>query len=232
MHYQHLVAERKACRICVDGSPGKICHAGSGPGNDWPADPDVVSHWSQRLGSKSPRMVVVGNDFNDWESYRATMGAVYRGTNDNLDRLLICAGITVDKHASNEDAAPVYLTNSILCLKSPKGAVRRAWVRKCTQRHLVPLLKFLRPPVVVGMGGFGWLAVRQAFRVTSAPSRLADAAGSYWQTDAGNTVFAVGHCSSLGLVSRGWNQQEQDWHRIGEFLKYRRTTHQASSRNG
>jgi hypothetical protein len=79
----------------------------------------------------------------------------------------------------------------------------------------VPLLERLRPPLVVGMGGCGWRAVRQAFALRAAPLPIARAAGSDWVAADGTRVFAVGHCGPLGLTNRPWAQQLRDWRRIG-----------------
>ena len=50
--YTGLVAARKACRICVERSPGKIRSCG-----DFDFDPEVVSHWEPWLGHKRPKLL-------------------------------------------------------------------------------------------------------------------------------------------------------------------------------
>lgn len=218
--YLALVEARQACRVCIECDPQKIAHAQIGPndGLAWPGDYNEVSHWAQRLGSREPKLVIVGNDFNDWESYRQTGGRVYRGTNDNLDRLLEVAGVQVDSTVDNRSAAPVYLTNSILCLKAPNTSVKTSWVKTCSSLHLIPLLRLLNPKIVVGMGVHGWSAVRIAYSLTNAPKSLMHAAGQSWSTSSGIVAYAVGHCSSLGLVSRRWEIQVEDWRQIGKLL--------------
>jgi hypothetical protein len=64
----------------------------------------------------------------------------------------------------------------------------------CTQRHLRPLIGYLRPAAVVGMGNQGWRAVLQVSRLVRAPRRISLAAGSCWSAADGTWAFAVGHC--------------------------------------
>lgn len=215
--YSALVAARKACRICVERSPGRIRSCA-----EFEYDPDVVSHWELWLGHKNPKLMVVGQDFGNVDYFVRNHGRdePNNKTNENLWKLLVAAGIPA-KHPREMDVeAPVFLTNSVLCLKEGmmNGPVRASWVSACTEGHLRPLLNWLKPPVVVGMGSCGWRAVRHAFELRKAPRPISEAAGSYWTPGDRTQVFAVGHCSPLGLINRPWSQQILDWHRIGKAV--------------
>ena len=216
--YRALVAARKACRVCIEQSPGKIRSCA-----EFDYDPDVVSHWELWLGHRNPKLLVVGQDFGNVGYFVRNRGRDDRDnkTNANLRRLLIEAGFAVTEPAERDGTTPVFLTNSILCLKEGpgmNGAVHASWVRACTERHLHPLLDWLRPPVVVGMGGCGWRAVRQAFDLAEAPLPMSQAAGLSWLAPDQTRVFAVGHCGPLGLISRPWPRQLRDWRHIGEAI--------------
>ena len=212
--YDALVAARKACRVCVGHSPGRLRSCA-----EFPYDPQVVSLWEQWLGHRRPRLFVVGQDFGNVAYFVRNRGRdePRNPTNDNLHRLLSAAGIAAGAPPEPDPITPVFLTNSILCLKEGKmsAPIRQSWVGECTARHLVPLLKWLQPPVVVGMGGCGWRAVRQALAVAEAPLPILKAAGGDWRAHDGTRVFAVGHCGPLGLINRPWPQQTADWRRIG-----------------
>jgi uracil-DNA glycosylase len=214
--YAALVGARKACRICVERSPGRLRSCA-----EFDFDPDVVSLWELWLGHKNPKLLVVGQDFGNVDYFVRNRGrdAPDNKTNDNLHKLLAAAGIAAGAPPEADPEPPVFLTNSILCLKegAMSGPIRSNWVRTCTERHLRPLLRWLRPPVVVGMGNFGWQAVRQAFALSSAPRRISLAAGGIWIAD-DTRIFAVGHCSPLGLINRPWPRQVEDWRRVGEAV--------------
>ncbi|MBV9199317.1 MAG: hypothetical protein JOY83_06185 [Alphaproteobacteria bacterium] len=211
--FEDLIAARKACRLCVERSPGRIRSCA-----EFDFDPDVVSHWEQWLGHRRPKLLVVGQDFGNVGYFVRCRGRDEpdNKTNENLYRLLIAAGIAV-KHPSQRDIeAPVFLTNSILCIKEGPmaGSILSSWVDACTERHLRPLLRLLGSPVAVGMGNAGWRAVRAAFALKEAPRLISHAAGSCWVANR-TRVFAVGHCSPLGIINRPWPQQLADWRRIG-----------------
>ena len=215
--YRALVAARKACRVCVERSPGRIRS-----GAEFDYDPDVVSLWEQWLGHRQPRLVVVGQDFGNVAYFMRNRGRddPANRTNENLWKLRGEAGIRA-RHPRELDAeTPVFLTNSVLCLKEgPMNAPLRArWVEACTERHLAPLLQWLRSPAVVGMGGCGWRAVRRVFALDAAPRQISAAASSRWTASDGTRVFAVGHCGPLGLINRPWPLQAADWRIIGMAL--------------
>lgn len=197
----------------MERSPGKIRSCA-----EFPFDPDVVSLWEQWLGHRKPKLLVVGQDFGNVDYFVRNRGRdePYNKTNVNLHQLLTASGIEA-KHPSQCDVeTPVFLTNSILCIKEGPmtGPILSSWVDACTERHLRPLIRLLRPPVVVGMGGAGWRAVRRVFGLDPAPRLISLAAGSCWVA-ADTRVFAVGHCGPLGVINRPWPKQLEDWRRIG-----------------
>jgi uracil-DNA glycosylase len=212
--FEELIAARKACRICVDRNPGKIRSCA-----EFDFDPEVVSHWEQWLGHRTPQLLVVGQDFGNVRYFVRCRGRDEpdNKTNDNLYRLLSAAGIVVEHPSQCDRRAPVFLTNSILCIKegAMNAPIRSSWIDACSERHLLPLISHLRPPVVVGMGNAGWRAVRAAFALEEAPQRISRAAGSAWVVEDQIRVFAVGHCGPLGVINRQWPQQLADWRRIG-----------------
>lgn len=217
-HFASLIAARRSCRICLDRDPGKIRSGAS-----FEFDPEVVSYWSQWLGHPQPQILIVGQDFGDWDYFIESDGAddPENDTNKNLYKLLVHIGLSPTIPPREDLKTRVFLTNSILCLKEPpmNRPVRNPWIRACTFHHLRPLIQKLRPPIVVGLGGPAWLAVRIAFEIESAPKKISEAAGHMWRTIAGIQVFAVGHCGGLGIRNRPWQKQLDDWTKIGAALK-------------
>ncbi|GJE37880.1 uracil-DNA glycosylase family protein [Methylobacterium persicinum] len=211
-----LIERRKACRICVDRDPDRIVSAAS-----FSFDPEVVSHWAQWLGHLNPRLVIVGQDFSDAGYFEWHHGAddPRSATNANLHRLLTIAGFSPGRPPLPDPDTPIYLTNSILCLKHPpmNRPIADRWVRACSSAQLTPLISRLDPEAVVGMGSHGWRAVRLALGLEDASSSIQRAAGGCW-TAASRIAFAVGHCGPLGLANRSWSRQTEDWSRIGAAL--------------
>jgi uracil-DNA glycosylase len=215
--YGALVAARKACRICVARSPGKIRSCG-----EFDFDPDVVSHWELWLGHQRPKLLAVGQDFGNVDYFVRNRGRddPANQTNANLRRLLEAAGFDVTNPAERDSHAPIFLTNSILCIKEGPmdGAVHPSWVDACSEHHLRPLVRYLNPPIIVGMGRHGWAAVRRVFALEDAPARISHAAGLSWSAADQSRIFAVGHPGPQGLTNRPWPQQLADWRRIGQAV--------------
>jgi uracil-DNA glycosylase len=215
--YGALVAARKSCRICVERSPGKLRSCA-----EFDFDPNVVSHWEPWLGHKRPKLLAVGQDFGNIDYFVRNRGHddPNNKTNDNLRKLLVEAGFSVTDPPQLDRTTPVFLTNSILCIKegAMNAAIRSSWVSTCAEQHLRPLVRYLKPPVVVGMGQCGWRAVRRIFALADAPERISHAAGSSWTAADQTCVFAVGHPGPLGVINRRWPQQLADWRRIGEAV--------------
>jgi hypothetical protein len=90
--FEALIAARKACRICVERSPGKIRSCA-----EFDFDPDVISHWEQWLGHHNPKLLVVGQDFGNVGYFVRCRGRdePNNKTNENLYQLLTAAGIAV-----------------------------------------------------------------------------------------------------------------------------------------
>jgi uracil-DNA glycosylase len=201
----------------VERSPGKIRSCA-----EFDFDPDVVSHWEAWLGHKRPKLLAVAQDFGNVGYFVRNRGRddPANQTNANLRKLLREAGFDVTDPRELDGGAPVFLTNSILCIKEGPmdGAIRSSWVDACADQHLRPLVRYLKPLVVVGMGSCGWRAVRRVFALDQAPERISHAAGSSCVSADGTRVFAVGHPGPQGLTNRPWSQQLADWRRIGEAV--------------
>ena len=102
--FETLIAARKDCRLCVERSPGKIRSCA-----EFDFDPDVVSHWEQWLGHKTPKLLVVGQDFGNIAYFERHRGRDEPGnqTNANLRRCLAAAGIYVSDPPDLDPAGDV-----------------------------------------------------------------------------------------------------------------------------
>jgi len=174
------------------------------------------------MGNAEPKILIVGQNFGSIEYFTRFRGKdeTNNTTNNNLRKLLGEAGLHVGPAPLPDPKAPVFLTNAILCLQAGQmnAPIKDRWVRSCSGTHLLPLINELKPQVIVGMGKHGWLAVRSALKMQDAPSGIKEAAGQMWVLPSQVCIFAVGHCSGLGLVNRSWASQVLDWRKIGETL--------------
>jgi uracil-DNA glycosylase len=216
--YFRLVEARKNCRICVKRYASQI-H----PGASFSFDPEVVSYWSQWLGCLEPKLLIVGQDFGDKDYFQKFRGVddPASTTNRNLYELLIHCGLNPTPPPQMDKTTPVFLTNSVLCLKEPpmNRSLPTPCIKSCATQHLGPLIELLKPPLIVALGGPAWLALRTALGIKNAPRKISEAAGGMWQINPLQQVYPVGHCGGLGKRNRSWQMQLEDWSRIGDALK-------------
>ena len=151
--YGVLVAARKACRICVERNPGKIRSCA-----EFDFDPDVISHWEAWLGHQRPKLLAVGQDFGNVGYFVRNRGRddPNNKTNDNLRRLLTEAGFNVTAPREFDADTPVFLTNSILCIKEGPmdGAIRPSWVDACANANARRTARHPQLPIPTTTGGF------------------------------------------------------------------------------
>ncbi len=213
--FEALIAARKACRICVERSPGKIRSCA-----EFDFDPDVVSHWEQWLGHRNPKLLVVGQDFGNVGYFVRCRGRdePNNKTNENLYRLLTAAGLSV-RHPSQRDVFAPGFSDQLHFVHQRRrnefahsvelgGRLLRA---ASAAAHFISRSR--RSSSAWGMpdgarcDGYSRCRMRRR--------QISRAAGSDWFGGDDTRVFAVGHCGPLGLINRPWPQQLSDWRRIG-----------------
>ena len=173
-----LVQRRKTCRFCVDRNPGEIYN-----GAQFDFDPETISYWSQWLGHLRPSLLIVGQDFGNLEYFQRFRGRdePHNTTNNNLRRLLAESNFMVGPAPAPDLNSPVFLTNSVLCLKATSMSVpiRDPWVRACASLHCYRFCNFFNQDSLSAWVKAGWLfAQRLACRIPqSRLARLPEAAG-------------------------------------------------------
>jgi uracil-DNA glycosylase family 4 len=166
--------------------------------------------------------MIVGQDWGDARYFRENAGRDKAGnpTNLMLARLLRSIGIEIGS-PENPTAAPVFLTNAVLCLKEGglQGPVRREWFANCGRAFLRPQIELVNPAVVVGLGRLAFNAILSAFELRIPEFRQAVESRDGTRLLNGSRLFAVYHCGRRILNShRPEAAQLQDWQRIGAAL--------------
>lgn len=112
----------------------------------------------------------------------------------------------------------VAFTNAVLCL--PKGGsgrypVTRA-LRETCRPHLVSFIETLQPRVVATLGAKALDAANRVERHGLGTAMRGAAGRSVeWQ---GRRLFALAHPGRLGRISRGLEQQREDWRVLRRLL--------------
>jgi uracil-DNA glycosylase family 4 len=214
--YEDLVAARKSCVSCEG-----LVNASSLA--DGVFDSDEIGPWSRWLGDRSPRVMVIGQDWGDQRAFEKQQGGnlAYSATNEVLRELLESIGFAVPKPAKTPASARVFLTNAVLCFKDQgcQGPVRDRWFENCGQRFLRPQIELLSPKVVVCLGERAFRAVLSAYGISVSISFRTAVEGAGISLSSQTTAFAVYHCGRRILNShRAREAQFRDWQRIKASL--------------
>jgi len=216
LSYQRLVEKRKACQLCSGLRNASVIREGEydsaeiGPSTRW-------------LGDRSPRVMVIGQDWGDEHAFKKQGGVDLKqsATNKMLRELLQSIGIVISQAPESTAGSQVFLTNAVLCFKTGgcHSELRKEWFDSCGREFLRPQVELLRPKAVVTLGERAFRALLDAFQIEQ-PASFDDAvSGPGIPLPGGARVFAVYHCGQRTLSShREMAAQFQDWQRIKSFL--------------
>ncbi len=215
--YEKLVAERKACRACLDLLNPAMIAGGA-------LDSDEIGPYSLWQADLDAQLLVVGQDFADEAIFRLHRGrpGERARTNLHLVRLLAAAGITVDPPGRGRHGSRLFFTNAVLCMKTGgmQAAIAGEDYCRCARSFLRPLIELVRPRAVATLGRHALLATLSAFELP-APGRFLDAVevGTTFDLGDGTRLFPMAHPSpSVVNTIRSMALQEADWRRLGAWL--------------
>lgn len=213
--YKMLVRDRKTCRLC---SPGLTNPAEIKKGE---YDSDHLGPWSRWHGSLSAKVVVVGQDWADRETFCRS-----EGLDDNTNRTnrvvlgwLRDLGIEVQPD-TNGGQGPAFLTNAILCLKTGRmsEAVTDRWAMNCGPRFLCPLIDLIRPRLVLTLGRVAWDTVRELYVLPPLPLKEAVTRTEGFPLSEETICFPLYHPATWANV-RSRRQLAADWQRVVAFAR-------------
>jgi uracil-DNA glycosylase len=218
--YRELVQKRKECARCQDlVNPAQCCKG------DY--DGEEIGPWSLWQGYLDARLLVVGQDWGDERCFRGDRGrdTASNPTNRTIVELLEVAGVQINPVGSEcPHKGRVFLTNAILCLKSGglQAPVKKPWFENCGKEFLLPLIRIVRPEVVVTLGVRAFEAIVSAVGGKPATGSFREIVEdpNGFEIDAGIRLFPRYHCGRRILnTHRKIEQQREDWKKIGQFLK-------------
>src|SRR5688500_5207961 len=111
--YAALVAGRKTCHACMGLTNPADYAAGR-------YDSPEIGPWTRWQGNLDATLMIVGQDWGDTAYFARHDGldGSTNPTNRTLCRLLHSIGIHIDPQATVAGRGQIFLTNTILCLKS------------------------------------------------------------------------------------------------------------------
>ena len=209
--YRKLVGCRKECRDCGNGLVNQSSYS--------EFDSDEIGPWSKWQGNLDADIMVVGQDWGNVVYFVNNQGKDNDAepTCKNLIKRFMEIGIDIGTPGKPKPA-PVFLTNSILCLK-PEGKsanVFSKWQRNCCSKFLKPLIGIIKPKVVIALGEKAYRAIMYLYGKKPEPFKAAVDNPVPVELENGLCLFPVYHCSQQIINSgvRGETDQKRDWARI------------------
>lgn len=211
--YKELVYQRKVCSLCRRlVNPSSI-----------EFDSEEIGPWSRWQHNLDAEILVIGQDWGNVKYYTKNKGmdSDKEMTCKNIIKRFSEIGVDLGTPSCPKEA-PVFFTNSILCLK-PEGKssnVLVEWQKNCGRRFLKPLISIIKPKVVIALGEKSYRAVMKLYGKN--PELFKDAVdnSSPLVLESGINLFSVYHCSQQVINSgvRTEDQQKNDWKRIQKYL--------------
>jgi hypothetical protein len=214
--YSKLVAARKEFIF----SDGLINPSGTA------YDTDEIEPWAQWQNNLDAKILAIGQEFCDVDTFNKCRGTVELPNdkeypaNTKLRGLFQLIGIDIGSPLAPNVAAPVFLTNAVMGLKSGSMSAnfKDKWLKESREMFLVPLINIIKPKLIITLGTKSLLSVSKIYGFTL-NSLKSEVEGSPIEVDGDVTIFPVFHPGSLGLANRNSELQKADWLKIGEFYK-------------
>ena len=216
-NYQRLVSARRSCTACPSlKNPSTI------PGD---FDSNHIGPWSWWHGDLDARLLVIGQDFADSDTFAQVRGFPGSAvtTNKLLAEFLLLAGIAteppgpVPANRSSTLSRGLFLTNAVLCMKSGgmRAPISDADFRNCGCRFLKPTIELIKPRAIATLGVGALRATLSAYHLPHPPPLLQLlATKKTYALSANSRLFPLFH----PRASRSHTKQEADWKRIGYYL--------------
>lgn len=187
-------------------------------------DVDEIEPWAQWQNNLDAKVLVVGQEYCDVETYTRTQAKVelqadrYKyPANKNLREFLTILGLDPGHPTAPNKTNPVFMTNCVMGLKEPPMSAnfKAKWLRESGDEFLIPLIRIIRPKVIIPIGTH---ATRSLGRLFNFPVGAHTAAVMNHVERDGMAICPVFHTGGLGFRHRARVDQMKDWHRIGKWL--------------
>lgn len=188
-------------------------------------DIDEIDPWAQWQNNINAEIVVVGQEYANFETYIRTKALVERfsdryeyPSNKNLKEYFEILGFDIGHPTNPNRENPIFFTNAVMGLKpgSMSSNFRTSWLKESREEFLKPLLDIIQPKIIIAIGAKATksLGTIYGFKVTSHKNSVENSPFVSGQT----YVFPVFHTGGLGLSNRPKHLQIADWTRIKDEL--------------
>lgn len=206
--YKILVEKRKICKLCKElRNPSDV---------NPHFDSDEIGMWSLWQGDLSAKIMIVGQDWGDVDTFKDWKGRDKDSniTNANLIKLLSIIGYDIrSPETSKTNNNGLFFTNAVLCLKrgGMQAKIKRYCYENCIATFLGPLVELISPDLIISLGYEAYLGVTSLYNVKPHNS-MKTAVRTLISLNKYTRLYAVYHCGTRTInVNRPWEDMKEDW---------------------
>lgn len=180
-----------------------------------------LNSWAYWHGNLNAEILLIGQDFGDYAYYLNNDGKddPWNGTNLNLTALFDEIGIELGQSDTPNTDAKLYFTNAVLGVKNGgmSSPIKRKWYADTAIKFIKPLIEIIEPKIIIAMGSKAYDIVSLIYSLEDKSlKRVIDINPIILKDN--KKLFAVYHCSQLGVANRNINLQLGDWAKIKPYL--------------
>ena len=188
-------------------------------------DNNEIEPWASWQNDLNADIVVIGQEFCDYETYIKTEGKVEQfenkfeyPSNKNLREFLKIIGRDPGHPCKPNKQARLFFTNSVMALKNGtmSSNFRDKWLKQSREEFLIPLLDIINPNIIICIGGKATKSVSKIYGFKT--ESLTKMVNKNPIKIHGKKVFAMFHSGGLGIRNRSLNLQTEDWKKIINWL--------------
>lgn len=188
-------------------------------------DIDEIEPWAQWQNNLDAKILVIGQEFCDVDTYNRVEGTVERHevnfeypSNRNIHEYFNLLGFDIGHPKSPNKECPVFFTNAVMALKpgSMSANFKTGWLKESREEFLVPLIEIIQPQIIITIGTMATATVARHFGIKiESHKKMVESAPYDIQ---GLKFFPVYHTGGLGIRNRSKELQRKDWERIKAHL--------------
>jgi uracil-DNA glycosylase family 4 len=215
--YKRLIRKRK--------SP-KTTHALKGMGLknycDFGFSNNYVDGWEQWYNKLDAKIMVVGQDYADWKTFKREKGMVVPNedklskTNSRLTALFGELEISLEDPREKKKRRKLFFTNAVVGLKSPpiSSKVIEKWARYGTENYLKHIIEIIEPKIIIALGRIPYNAINNMY--PEAIRLKTDNRYKLITLEKSKNKFHLFHVyhPAVWPKDRTWDEQVSDWKKI------------------
>ena len=192
-------------------------------------DFNVINPWERWHGDLDAEIMFIGQDFSDLKYFSKIFDHGNKWEADrtekelqNLFSLLNIGNIGLPEQTEQTEQLHLFFTNAVLGIKqgTKSESIKANWYQQTAKDYTEKLINIIQPAHIIVMGEYAYRMMRFVYPQLENFSTMPEVIGNNLKREKlligkkQTSLFAVAHCSPLGLSNRPREKQVEDWKSI------------------